>query len=158
MKNILLVAQGASGSNDVITHAAIEARRRLRHASSSHEAFEILAEDLDNIDVVIVDVDPGIHGLSVLDSISYRKTAPPIIVVTGFEDKDMTSMAYCHGATACISKPFNARELAALIEDVCVPECQRCGGSCDRWGHPMTRTKWTSRVGHSYERLHAMSL
>src|SRR5207302_4353741 len=124
--------------NSVIVNAAVEAGRGLRHASSSHEAFEILADGLDNIDVVLIDVDPGIHSLSVLEALSYCKAAPPIIVVTGFEEMDMAPMAYRHGATACIGKPFTAVELAAKIQDVCVPEWQRRGGSCDVWGHPLT--------------------
>jgi len=156
--NILLVAQGASSSNSVIAEAALEAGRGLRHASSSQEAFEILAGSLDDIEVVIIDVDPGIHSLSVLEAISYRKVAPPVIVVTGFEEMDMAPMAYRHGATACIGKPFSALELAALIRDVCVPEWQRCDGSCDRWGHPSRGRRQISRIGHSYERLHCMSL
>jgi len=156
--NILLVAQGASSSNSVIADAAVEAGRRLRHASNSQEAFEILADDLGNIDIVIIDVDPGIHSLSVLEALSYRKTAPPIIVVTGFEQMDMAPMAYRHGAMACIGKPFTARELAALIQDVCMPEWQRCGGSCDKWGHPCKGQRRTARPRQTYERLRCMSL
>ena len=155
--NILLVAQGASSSNNVIAAAAIETGHGLLHASRSHEAFEILADDMDNIDVVIIDVDPGIHSLSVLEALSYRETAPPIIVVTGFEQADTAPMAYRHGATACIGKPFAARELAALIHDVCLPEWQRSGGSCDRWGHPRI-TNRRIRSGHAYDHLHCMSL
>jgi DNA-binding NtrC family response regulator len=158
MKNILLVAQGASSSNSVIAEAAVNAGRGLRHASNSHEAFETLADGLDNIDVVIIDVDPGIHSLSVLDAISYRKTAPPVIVIAASEEMEMAPMAYRHGATACIGKQFTARELAALIEDVCVPEWQRCGGSCDRWGHPRPRHRHSARPGHAYERVHCMSI
>ena len=156
--NILLVARGASSSNSVIVNAAVEAGRGLRHASSSQEAFDILAEGLDNIDVVIIDVDPGIHSLSVLEAISYRKTAPPVIVVTGFEEMDMAPMAYRHGATACIGKPFTALELAALIHDVCIPDWQRRGGSGDRWGHARTGQRRNPRTCHTYERLHCMSL
>jgi hypothetical protein len=71
--NILLVAQGASSSNRVIADAAVEAGRGLRHASSSQEAFEILADDVDNIDLVIIDVDPGINSLAVLETPAIAK-------------------------------------------------------------------------------------
>jgi DNA-binding NtrC family response regulator len=154
---ILLVAQGASSSNNVVAEAAVEAGRGLRHASTSHEAFEILADDVDKIDVVIIDVDPGIHSLAVLEALSFRKTAPPIIVVTGFEEMEMAPMAYRHGATACIGKPFVALELAALIRDVCLPKWQRTGGACDQWGHPLT-TNRRIRIGHTHEHVHCMSL
>ena len=154
--NILLVAQGPSNSNTVVAQAAVEAGLGLRHASTSHEAFEILADGVDKIDAVIIDLDPGIDSLSILGALSFQKAASPIIVVTGLEEIDMAPTAYRHGATACIGRPFSALELAALIKDVCLPEWQQTGGSCDQWGHPRQGNRRT-RIGHSYERLHALS-
>jgi DNA-binding NtrC family response regulator len=158
MKNILLITQGANSSHSVIAEAAVNAGRGLRHASNSHEAFEILTEELDNIDVVIIDADAGTHSLSLLDAISYREIAPPVIVIAECEEMDTAPMAYRHGATACIGKWFTAEELAALIEDVSTPEWQRRGGSCDRWGHQAPGRRPCQRIGHAYERVHCMSL
>jgi DNA-binding NtrC family response regulator len=156
--NILLIAHGASSSDSVIAHAAMETSRGLRHASTSHEAFEILADNTDHIDVVVIDIDSEIDNLSVLEALSYGKAVPPIIVITGFGDKNMSPTAYRHGATACIGRPFTAREIGAMIEDVCGPECQTRGGSCDRWGHPPRAGTKSSRIGHAYEHVHNMTL
>ncbi|HJT80101.1 MAG TPA: response regulator [Chthoniobacterales bacterium] len=157
MKNILLVADGTSSSTSTAARAALECHRGLRHANTSHDAFEILAEDINDIDVVILDVDSGAHRLCFLDAISCYGAAPPVIVVTDSQDTDVTSKAYRHGATACIGKPFTSRELGALIDDVVLPEWQRSGGVCDRWGHPQ-RGIGRHRIGHSHDRLHALSL
>jgi|SRR5215212_1389854 len=156
MKTILLVAQASGSSNDTITRAAVECGRGLRHAGSIHEAFEILAEGGDEIDVVLLDADPGTHSLPTVDAIRLSVTAPPVIVFTGSPEPGIADMAYRHGATACISKRCTALELAALIKDVCLPESQRTGGSCDRWGH----CERTGRrcIGHRYERLHCLSM
>src|SRR5690242_6596858 len=118
--NILLVAQRPNNSHPVVAQAAIEAGRGIRHATTSHEAFEILAEGIDKIDTVIVDLDPGIDTLSFLGALSFHKAAPPIIFVTDPNEEEIARMAYRHGATACIGRPFTALELAALISDVCL--------------------------------------
>lgn len=153
--NILLVAQGAGTSTSLIERAALETGHGLRQAATSHEAFEILAEDAGSIDVVIVEVD-CVDSLCVVDAFSFHKAAPPIVVVTGLEEANMAPTAYRHGATACIGKPFTALELAALIKDVCLPEWQQSGGACDQWGHPR-RDRRRRLVGHSHERLHCLS-
>lgn len=156
MKNILLVAQGAGSSHETITRAAVEAGLGLRHASNSHEAFEILTDGLDDIEVVVIDTDPGSHSLSILDAISLHTTAPPMIVITSSPEAGISNMPHRHGASACISKPFTALELSALIKDVCLPEWQRTGGSCDKWGHRKSARRWCT--SHRYDRLHCLSL
>jgi DNA-binding NtrC family response regulator len=139
--NILLVAHEDGTSNSVIADAAARTGHGLRHASSGREAFEILTASLDDVDLVIIDVDPGIHSLSILEALSYCKTAPPVIVVTGFEESEMEPIAYRHGAVACIGKPFTPGELAALIAEVCPFTSEQPATSCDLWGHPHATRK-----------------
>jgi DNA-binding NtrC family response regulator len=134
--NILLVAHGDGTSNSAIADAAARTGHGLRHASSGREAFAILKVSLADVDLVIIDVDPGIHSLSILEALSFSRTAPPVIVVTGFEESEMEPVAYCHGATACIGKPFTSGELAALIAEVCPFTSEQPATSCDLWGHP----------------------
>lgn len=134
--NILLVVHGDGTSISAIADAAAQTGHGLRHAANGREAFEILTSELDHIDLVIIDVDPGMHSLTILEALSYCKTAPPIIVVTGFEEFAMEPIAYRHGATACIGKPFTSGELAALIAEVCPCTSEPPATSCDFWGHP----------------------
>lgn len=146
--NILLVAHGDGTANSVIADAAARTGHELRHASSGREAFEILRAGLDDVDLVIIDVDPGIHSLSILEALGFSKSAPPIIVVTGFEEFTMEPIAFRHGATACIGKPFAAGELAALIAEVCPCSSKPPAKSSDPWGHPRDmhtrkRVLWT---------------
>jgi DNA-binding NtrC family response regulator len=133
--NILLVAHEDGTSNSVIADAAARTGHGLRHANSGREAFETLRSGLDDIDLVIIDIDPGMHSLTILEALSYCKTAPPVIVVTGLEEFEMEPIAYRHGATACIGKPFSSGELAALIAEVCPCTSEPPAKSCDLWGH-----------------------
>lgn len=133
--NVLLIANRDGSANKTVAAAAAETARGLCHAKESREAFEILGDDLNNIDIVIIDLDPGVHSLSILEALSYCKSAPPVIVVTGLEEADMAPVARRHGAAACIGKPFPSSQLASLIEDVCTAAYSHPTSS-DAWGHP----------------------
>ena len=134
-KNILLVANRSRDSNSLVADVAIRTGRGLRHADNSRRAFELLIAGLDDIDFIIIDLDPGMHSISVLEALGCCDTCPPIIVVTGLEELEMTAIAHRHGATACIGKPFSAAKLASLMEEVCPSTAPACTISCDRWGH-----------------------
>jgi DNA-binding NtrC family response regulator len=144
--NVLLVSDSSADSNGVIADAAAQTGRGLRQIKSSREAFEVLKAGLEHSDVLIIDLDPGIHSLSVLEAIGYCEAAPPVIVVTGLEESGMTPIAYRHGAAACIAKPFNAAELASLIKEVGSSASQVETTTCDIWGHPRMRPKPASRI------------
>src|ERR1700682_4803993 len=118
-KNILLLASSSGDSNAIVADAAVRTGRGLQHIDNSRRAFELLKAGLKDIDLIIIDLDPGMHSISVLEALGCCDTCPPIIVITGLEELEMTAIAYRHGATACIGKPFSAAKLALLMEDVC---------------------------------------
>ena len=138
--NALLIAKETSDSNAVIAQAASRAGFFLLRANDAKRAFELLRNGLPEIDLVIIDVDPGIHSMAILEAITARDSSPPVIVVTGFEQFEMAPIARRHGAAACIAKPFTAAELFARIEDVCPAEDYASSScNCDAWGHPVPR-------------------
>jgi DNA-binding NtrC family response regulator len=134
--NVLLIANRDVCSNEVVAKAIAQTGCRFQHAKSSRDAYYILSTGLEDIDAIIIDLDPALHSLSILEAISLCKNAPPVIVVAVPAELDMTAIAYRHGAAACIKAPFNARELATILEDVCLGTTQPQTVSCDLWGHP----------------------
>jgi AmiR/NasT family two-component response regulator len=97
---------------------------------------------LGNVDVVIVDLDPGMHSLAILEAVADNAFAPPVIALTSLEESEMTPIAIRHGAGACLGKPFQHANLSKAIE-VCFarPPCN----SCDVWGHPRQRQRERQR-------------
>lgn len=148
--NALLLASKSSDSNPIAEAIALTGRS-LRIVSDSRCAFELLKAGLDNIDLVIIDLDPGIHSISVLEALGCCDTCPPIIVVTGLEELEMTPIARRHGAVACVGKPFSATELASRIEQVCPTPARPCAKSCDLWGHPRECTHECRPTGWNQE-------
>lgn len=136
----LLISKETSDSNATIWEAALRAGYFSLRANDAKRAFELLRNGLTEIDLVIIDVDPGIHSMAILEAIAARENRPPVIVVTGFEQFDMAPIARRHGAVACIAKPFTVTELLARIEEIC-PADDSASSSCnsDAWGHPYPR-------------------
>jgi CheY-like chemotaxis protein len=132
-REILLIANGDADSNAIVEAVAKQSGRRLRKVSSTRQAFEILATDMDNVDVVIIDLDPGIHSLTILRAIGGNPIAPPVIALTSLEESEVTPIASRHGAVACLSKPFQHAHLSDAIE-LCLALPRSV--SCDLWGHP----------------------
>jgi DNA-binding response OmpR family regulator len=137
-RNILLVANGDADSNAIVAEAAKQTGRGLTKISSDRRAFEILNMATDDVDLAIIDLDPGIHSLSILEAMGWAETAPPIIVVTSLEESEAAPIASRHGAAACIGKPFTASQLVSAIEQVC-SSWRSQTLSCDFWGHPHLR-------------------
>jgi DNA-binding NtrC family response regulator len=134
--NTLYIGKKSSGINSVVSETVKRTGRVLETVTSSRDAFRLLQTRLHDIDLILIDVDPGMHNMAILEALAGSENPPRIIVITGFEESDMTPIAHRHGATACIAKPFTAAELASLIEQVCpLPEPPNSWSS-DRWGHP----------------------
>ena len=132
----LLVSKEASDSNTAIAEAAARAGLSLLHATGAKQAFELLREGLPVIDLVIIDVDPGIHGMAILEAITARESSPPVIVVTGFEQFEMAPIARHHGAAACIAKPFTAAEFLARVGNIAPAGRGSNVSNDDPSGHP----------------------
>jgi len=106
-------------------------------ADSKQPNFEVLSLALHDIDLAIVDIGSSMQSLSIIETLSHREPAPPVIALVDGDDKKAMSKVHQHGAAACLRKPFNADELARLIEVVCASHDD--SASCDKWGHVCAR-------------------
>ena len=141
-REILLVANGDAASNATIAEAVKQSGHRLRKISSCRQAFEILAAGLDDVDAVIIDLDPGVHSMAVLEAIGSSAAAPPVIAITGLEETEVAPIAFSRGSIDCIGKPFSLRRLLAVINLVSQPDWRsEHACSCDLWGHPRLSRK-----------------
>ncbi len=137
-REILLIANGDADSNAIVEAVAKQTGRCLRKVSSTRQAFEILATDMGNVDVAIIDLDPGVHSLAILEAIGGHPIAPPVIVLTSLEKSEVTPIVSRHGAVVCLRKPFQHAHLADAIE-LCLAQPRSI--SCDVWGHPRQRRR-----------------
>ena len=137
--NVLLVADD-NELNTTVAEAARKTGHGIRNASSSRDTFEILGLGLEDVDLAIVDVDPSLHSVAILEALNYSEAAPPVIALTEVDEAEAAPILRRHGAAACLKKPFGVDELAALIQKVCACGCRNRALSCDRWGHVRAST------------------
>jgi DNA-binding NtrC family response regulator len=132
-KKAILLIDADADAVGVVMEAAARTGHEVRLARTSREAFQILRNEIHQLDVVIVDVDPGAHGLALLEAVSGRDEKPPMLVLTGLEETYMQSIAAGHGAANCLGKPFSIEKVKGALDQIF--ERTSCKQTCDRWGH-----------------------
>lgn len=128
-RNTVLLVDADGDSAGLISKAAARSGRDLLVAKTSRDAFKILGNQIQQLDVVIVDVDPGAHGLALLEAISGCADRPQIVVITALEETYMAPIAIKHGAAACLGKPIIIQRLSSTLNDV-----SKRSLTSDRWG------------------------
>ena len=128
-KHSILLIDADGDSEAIVSEAATLAGREVLMVKTSRDAFRILGDQIQRLDVVIVDVDPGAHGLALLEAISSCADRPPIVVITALEETYMEPIARKHGAAACLGKPIALHRLHSTLNDVATRSL-----TCDRWG------------------------
>ena len=63
-KKIVLLVDADGDSEGFVLEAAARTGRGVLMAKTSRDAFKIIRDELHLLDLVIVDVDPGAHGLA----------------------------------------------------------------------------------------------
>jgi DNA-binding NtrC family response regulator len=134
-KNVVLLVDADGDSEGVVSEAAARTGRAVILVKTSRHAFKILRDEMRRLDFVIVDVDPGAHGLALLEAISGCANTPPMIVITALEEVYMKPISMEHGAAACLGKPIGISKLESTLKDVAA----RRSLTCDRWGSLVPR-------------------
>jgi DNA-binding response OmpR family regulator len=129
-ENVVLLVDADGDSVGVVSEAAARAGYAVLLAKTSRDAFRIFGNRKQHLDFVIVDVDPGAHGLALLEAISGCADRPPIVVITALEETYMKPIAMEHGAAACLGKPITIQKLSSSLKEVAAHRSL----TCDRWG------------------------
>jgi DNA-binding response OmpR family regulator len=145
---IILLVDVDADSAGVVLEAGARTGHGVRLSRGEEDALAILSREFDRIDSIVVDVDPGSAGLSLLEAISALHERPPIIALTSMEQSYMEPFVARRGAGACLGKPISIEHLHAALEHVTGPDVG-AEVSCDPWGHPGARCTPAKRVNVS---------
>ena len=135
-RNVVLLVDADADTASAVIEAAAETHLDLRFARTSKDAFLNLFDGgLDDVAVIVLDVDPGVHGMAVLEALNAWGPAPPVIVISSLEEAHLEPVALAHGAQECFGKPVSIERLKTAIAKLArPPESRVCRG--DMWGHP----------------------
>ena len=131
-RNVVLVLDADADTARAVAHAAASNNCDLRFVQTSKEFFHFCREDFENVIAIILEIDPGMHGMAILEASDACENTPPIIVVSALEEHLLGPVVQRHGAIACLGKPLSftrlGRALDQAMESAVAPRC-------DLWGH-----------------------
>ncbi len=114
----ILVVEDNTVNQRVLTGILEHAGHRVKLALSGDEALDILADELDRLDLVVLDMNmPGRSGIDVIKALRFMDTsaALPVIMLTADATLDARERSLAAGVDSFLTKPVDAHR---LIEEV----------------------------------------
>ena len=134
-RNVILVVDADTDTASLIGSVAALLNLDVRFACSARHLFQLIKNGLDDVGVIVLDVDPGVHAMAALEALAAWEPAPPVIVISSLEEAHLHPVAIAHGAKECLGKPVSLPRVKGAIAKLArVPEARDC--RCDLWGHP----------------------
>src|SRR5204862_7271528 len=98
-----------------LAHVLSEMGGRSRLADRPSDVLELVSTSGEDLDLAVIDCEHGPHGLTLVAAINKQREHFPVIVITGPGEKLIEALAYANGASACLSKPVSATQLAEAM-------------------------------------------
>jgi DNA-binding NtrC family response regulator len=111
-----------------IQRAAFEAARAIGHgmtiARTAHEALTQFIAGFDGFNLIVADLDPDVHGVTLFNALDECHGAAPVIALTSYEEVYMKPLVLKRGGVECLGKPVAASRFVQLFEQYCSAEFQ----------------------------------
>jgi DNA-binding response OmpR family regulator len=118
---IILLLTNDPETEQAAQEAVLTSRRGLRVARNSRDSFQLLRNSHDDVELFIVDLDPGLHGVTLLGAVSACRGSSPVIALTSMEREYMLPLVVRQGVAECLEKPVHPVELTRAIHRLCSP-------------------------------------
>lgn len=149
-RDILLLVDADADNADVVWPVATLNRLRVRLVRTSYDFFQLIENGLTDVAIIVLDVDPGVHGMAVLEALDACDLTAPVIILSSLEEALLHPVAIAHGAKECFGKPVLTQRLRTAIGKFArAPEAQ--GRRCDAGGHPCEGCTERRRVPNESE-------
>ena len=131
-RNVVLVLDADADTARAVASAAATRNCDLRFVQTSKEFFHFCREDFESVVAIILEIDPGMHGMAILEASDVCENTPPIVVVSALEEHCLGPVVQRHGAIACLGKPLSFTQLGRALDQAVE---RATAPRCDLWGH-----------------------
>ena len=131
-RNVVLVLDADADTARAVASAALTRNCDLRFVQTSKEFFHFCREDFANVIAIILEIDPGMQGMAILEASDVCENTPPIVVVSALEEHCLGPVVQRHGAIACLGKPLSFTQLGRALDQAVE---RATAPRCDLWGH-----------------------
>jgi FixJ family two-component response regulator len=136
-RSVILVLDADADTARAVASAAAGVNCDVRFVRTSKDFSHFCHEDFENVVAIILDVDPGLHGMAILEALDACENTPPLIVVSALEEQRLSTVVQQHGAIACLGKPLSFMRLAHAVKEA-LTTAAAAAPCCDVWGHIKT--------------------
>jgi len=106
-----------------IERAVSDAARKTGHAltvvRTAHEAVRQFSHGFQGLNLILVDLDPEVHGITLFNALNDCHGSAPVVALTSCEESYMKPLALARGAAECLGKPVTVSRFKRLFEDFC---------------------------------------
>jgi DNA-binding NtrC family response regulator len=117
--HVILLLNADPDVEKALNEVASQRGHELVTAHTAAESFRILRDDAKDVKLVIIDIDPEMHGVALLTAVAGFRENVPIVAVTSLEESYMKPLAMRRGAVECLGKPVAANRFAKAIQRHC---------------------------------------
>ena len=117
--HVILLLNADPDVEKALNEVASQRGHELVTARTAAESFRILRDDAKDVKLVIIDIDPEMHGVALLTAVAGLHENVPIVAVTSLEESYMKPLAVRRGAVECLGKPVAAKRFAEAIQRHC---------------------------------------
>lgn len=116
----ILVVDDEQSIRGVVEQSLLRKGYKVTLATCGEEALLALKAPADPVKLVLTDLTmPNMNGLDLAKIILERFPGIPVVLQTGQgEEEDLEENAHVHGITSLLYKPFNPRDVQALVREV----------------------------------------
>jgi DNA-binding response OmpR family regulator len=86
---------------------------------TAHEAVREFTHGFEKFSLILVDLDPEVHGVTLFNALDDCHGKAPIVALTGCEESYMKPLVMAGGAADCLGKPITAACFQRLFESYC---------------------------------------
>lgn len=134
-RDVVLLLDADADTVSAVGSIAALANFDVRFAQSSRDVFPLTREDLADVTLIVLNAESDLQSLNVLEALAGWVPNPPVIMVSGPDQKVFRPVMFAHVVTEFLAKPVSIKDLKSVIARfVHMPESDHC--RCDVWGHP----------------------
>jgi DNA-binding NtrC family response regulator len=130
-RDVILLLDDDGDCANVACTAGSLLRLDVRFVRRPHDLFQMIQERSEDVVAVVLDVDPGFHGMAVMETLAASDLTLPAIIISSLEVAHLFPAAKAYRANACLGKPVSPERLAMTIS-ACLEAPKERSHRCDR--------------------------
>jgi DNA-binding response OmpR family regulator len=114
----ILLITGDADIERALLEAARRTGRTLTVIRTAHEAVKTFTHGFESFSLIILDLDPDVHGVTLFHALDDCHGGVPVVVLTGCEESYVKPIALSLGAADCLGKPVPPGQFARLLDEL----------------------------------------